>query len=249
MTAIIINLFQPVEIYIKLKYMKELSGQRLADIVSEHHSSAAVFEKYKLDFCCKGKRSLEQACLEQNIPLQLVVDEVGKLIGKQENPAPSVFSAMTPKQLSDYIVARHHVYVRQAIPQILYHLDKVYTKHGERYPYVSEVYSLFRKVATELEQHMLKEEKILFPMMEHVDRMTGSQLMGPINVMEAEHEHAGDLLARIREITNDYTPPEDACTTHRLVLEELRGFEEDLHEHVHLENHLLFPRAVAMTMN
>jgi regulator of cell morphogenesis and NO signaling len=96
---------------------------------------------------------------------------------------------------------------------------------------------------------MLKEEKILFPMMEHVDRMTGSQLMGPIHVMETEHEHAGDLLARIREITNDYTPPEDACTTHCLVLEELRGFEEDLHEHVHLETYLLFPRAVAMTMN
>jgi regulator of cell morphogenesis and NO signaling len=249
MSAIIINLFQPVEIYIKLYIMKELSGQRLADIVTGHHSSAAVFEKYKLDFCCKGKRTLEQACKEQNIPLEGVVDELGKLITKNENLAPSVFSAMTPKQLSDYIVARHHVYVRQATPQILYHLDKVFSKHGDRYPYVTEVYSLFRKVAAELDQHMLKEEKILFPMMEHVDRMTGSQLMGPIHVMETEHEHAGDLLARIRDITRDYTPPEDACTTHRLVLEELRGFEEDLHEHVHLENHLLFPKAVSMTMN
>jgi regulator of cell morphogenesis and NO signaling len=229
--------------------MKELKEQRLADIVSEHHSSAAVFEKHKLDFCCKGKRTLAQACMEQEIPLDSIEQELAEVITDPEKPEPSVFNMMTPKQLSDYIVARHHVFVRQAIPQIVYHLDKVYNKHGERYDYVGEVYSLFMKVAAELEQHMLKEEKILFPMMEHVDRMTGSQLSGPIHVMESEHEHAGDLMARIRELTHDYTAPADACTTHRLVLEELRSFEEDLHEHVHLENHLLFPRAVAMTMN
>jgi regulator of cell morphogenesis and NO signaling len=227
----------------------ELKDQRLADLVFAHHSSAPVLEKYKLDFCCKGKRTLEQACNEQNIVLEEVEDELQKVIGDRQNPGPSVFSAMTPQQLADYIVARHHVYVRQAIPQIVYHLDKVYHKHGERYAYVSEVYTLFRKVAVELEQHMLKEEKILFPMMARVEQMSSAQLAGPIHVMEAEHEEAGDLLARIREITHDYTPPEDACTTHRLMLEELRGFEEDLHEHVHLENHLLFPRAIAMTAN
>ena len=227
----------------------ELKDQRLADLVFAHHSSAPVLEKYKLDFCCKGKRTLEQACSEQNIVLEEVEDELKKVIGDRQNPAASVFSAMTPHQLADYIVARHHVYVRQAIPQIVYHLDKVYHKHGERYSYVSEVYTLFRKVAVELEQHMLKEEKILFPMMAKVEQMSSAQLAGPIHVMEAEHEDAGDLLARIREITHNYTPPEDACTTHRLMLEELRGFEEDLHEHVHLENHLLFPRAIAMTAN
>ncbi|HSF46134.1 MAG TPA: iron-sulfur cluster repair di-iron protein [Chitinophagaceae bacterium] len=227
----------------------ELKDQRLADLVFAHHSSAPVLEKYKLDFCCKGKRTLAQACSEQDIPVEEVVAELETVIGNRENPAPSVFMTMTPQQLADYIVARHHVYVRQAIPQIVYHLDKVYHKHGERYAYVSEVYTLFRKVAVELEQHMLKEEKILFPMMANVGQMSSAQLAGPIHVMEAEHEEAGDLLARIREITHDYTPPEDACTTHRLMLEELKGFEVDLHEHVHLENHLLFPRAIAMTAN
>jgi regulator of cell morphogenesis and NO signaling len=227
----------------------ELKDQRLADMVFAHHSSVPVLEKYKLDFCCKGKRTLEQACSEQNIVLEEVEDALQKVIGDRDDPAPSVFSAMTLQQLADYIVARHHVYVRQAIPQIVYHLDKVYHKHGERYAYVGEVYTLFRKVAVELEQHMLKEEKILFPMMSRVEHMSGAQLAGPIHVMEAEHEEAGALLARIREITHDYTPPEDACTTHRLMLEELRGFEADLHEHVHLENHLLFPRAMALTVN
>jgi regulator of cell morphogenesis and NO signaling len=227
----------------------ELKDQRLADLVFAHHSSAPVLEKYKLDFCCKGKRTLEQACFEQHIALAEVEEELQTVIGNRQNPAPSLFSAMTPQQLADYITARHHVYVRQAIPQIVYHIDKVYHKHGERFAYLSEIYTIFRKVAVELEQHMLKEEKILFPMMSRVEHMSSAQLAGPIHVMEAEHEEAGDLLARIREITNDYTPPEDACTTHRLMLEELRGFEEDLHEHVHLENHLLFPRAMALTAN
>lgn len=229
--------------------MKELREQRLADIVTAHHGSAAVFEKHKLDFCCRGKRTLSQACEEQHISLEEVERELGQAIQGPEDLAPSVFTGMSPKQLSDYIVARHHVFVRQAIPPILYHIDKVFNKHGERYGYISEVYTLFRKVAAELEQHMLKEEKILFPMMEHVGRLTGAQLAGPIHVMESEHEHAGDLLARIREITNDYMPPADACTTHRLMLDELRTFEEDLHQHVYLENHLLFPKAVAMTLN
>ena len=225
----------------------ELRDQHLADLVFAHHSSAPVLEKYKLDYCCKGKRTLEQACNEQNITLAEVIGDLQAVIDDRESPARSVFSAMTPQQLADYIVARHHVYVRQSIPQIMYHLDKVYHKHGERYAYVSEVYTLFRKVAVELEQHMLKEEKILFPMMEWVEQMSSAQLAGPIHVMESEHEEAGDLLSQIREITHDYTPPPDACTTHKLLLEELKGFEEDLHEHVHLENHLLFPRAMAIT--
>lgn len=227
----------------------ELKDQRLTDLVFAYQSSAPVLEKYKLDFCCKGKRTLEQACAEQGIVLEEVEKELDKVIDQRFRPTPSVFEAMTPKQLADYIVARHHVYVRQAIPQIVYHLDKVYHKHGERYDYVGEVYTTFRKVAVELEQHMLKEEKILFPMMEKLGHMSSAQLMGPIHVMESEHEEAGDLMGRIREITHDYTPPADACTTHRLMLEELRSFEEDLHEHVHLENHLLFPRAVSMTAN
>lgn len=227
----------------------ELKDQRLADLVFAYQSSAPVLEKYKLDFCCKGKRTLEQACAEQGIVLEEVEKELDKVIEQRDRPTPSVFESMTPKQLADYIVARHHVYVRQAIPQIVYHLDKVYHKHGERYHYVGEVYTTFRKVAVELEQHMLKEEKILFPMMEKLGQMSSAQLMGPIHVMESEHEEAGDLMGRIREITHDYTPPADACTTHRLMLEELRSFEEDLHEHVHLENHLLFPRAVSMTAN
>jgi regulator of cell morphogenesis and NO signaling len=228
--------------------MESLKQLRLADIVTEFPGSAPVLEKYKLDFCCKGKRTLAQACDEQNLPLEQVETELGE-VSPRTDAGQSLFQGMNPKQLSDYIVARHHVYVKQAIPTILNHLEKLYQKHSDRYPHVPDVYNLFRKMAEELSAHMVKEECILFPMMDQLDHLSKAQLMGPISVMEAEHDEAGDIIAAIRELTNDYSPPADACTTHKLVLLELRQFEEDLHQHVYLENHLLFPKAVDMVVN
>jgi regulator of cell morphogenesis and NO signaling len=228
--------------------MNSLKELRLADIVTEFPGSAPVLEKYKLDFCCKGKRTLAQACDEQNLPLEQVETELSE-VSPRSDSGQSLFQGMNPRQLSDYIVARHHVYVKQAIPTILNHLGKLYEKHRDRYPHVPDVYNLFQKVAEELSAHMVKEEHILFPMMDQLDHLSKAHVMGPISVMEAEHDEAGDLMAAIRELTNDYTPPADACTTHKLVLLELRQFEEDLHQHVYLENHLLFPKAVAMAVN
>ncbi len=228
--------------------MESLKERRLADIVSEIPGSAPVLEKYKLDFCCKGKRTLAQACSDQGLPVEQLETELGDIL-PQMDPGQSVFQTMNPKQLSDYIVARHHVYVKQAMPVIINHLDKLVQKHGDKYPYMKEVYSMFRKVAGELDAHMEKEECILFPMMNKLEKLSKAQISGPINVMEAEHEEAGDLLAAIRELTHNYSPPEDACTTHKLTLHELRQFEEDLHQHVFLENHLLFPNAINMAAN
>jgi regulator of cell morphogenesis and NO signaling len=222
--------------------MENLEQQRLADIVTQLHSSASVFERFKLDYCCKGKRTLAQACEEQHVPLNQVVGEIESLLEKR-HPQHSFFTEMTPSELSRYIVERHHHYVRQAIPSILHHLEKVYHKHGERYPYMTGVYMRFRKVAAEMESHMMKEEKILFPMMGRLAMMGKEQVMAPIRVMEAEHDEAGRLMEEIRDLTSDYHPADDACTTHRLVIEELKTFEEDLHQHVYLENHILFPMA------
>lgn len=225
--------------------MENLEQQRLADIVTQLHSSASVFEKFKLDYCCKGKRTLAQACEEQHISLEEVVGEIGKL-DRSRKTSHSFFTDMKPEELSRYIVDRHHDYVKQAIPAILYHLEKVYHKHGERYPYVAEVYTRFRRVAAEMENHMMKEERILFPMMDRLPVLQKEQVMAPIQVMEAEHDEAGALMEQIREITSDYTAPDDACTTHRLMIDELKMFEEDLHQHVYLENHLLFPKAIEL---
>jgi len=219
--------------------MQDLLEQRLSDIVKSSPSSARILEKYHLDFCCKGKRTLQEACDEK----QLSAKEIGIELEANLQPldAESVmFNTMSPAELCRYIVARHHVFVRQYVPIILGHLEKVATKHGDRYPVMVTVYQLFSEVSEELLQHMQKEEQVLFPMIVQNNRPDHA-FAGPVHVMEMEHEHAGELLDRIRQLTQDYTAPSDACTTHRVSLEELRMFEEDLHKHVYLENHLLFP--------
>jgi regulator of cell morphogenesis and NO signaling len=229
--------------------MNNLLEQTLSQIVTEHHQAAQVFEKYGLDFCCKGKRPLISALEEKELNKQTVLSDLEAAFGKTGMTAD--YDAMSLTELSEYIVRVHHTYVKLNSPQIYNYVLKVASKHGERYPHMKEVYALFTDVMTEMESHMEKEEKILFPRIKQLEipelamGKTMEFISGPIDVMEAEHESAGGAMEKIREITNNYTPPEDACTTHRVALESLKAFEEDLHQHVHLENNILFPKALA----
>ncbi len=224
--------------------MKNLLESTLAGIVQKHHATASVFEKYHLDYCCNGKRTLAEACEVSGIDADTLVAALESASVVPDAPAVQETDAV---QLIAHIMLKHHFYVRQSIPAITYHLQKVTLKHGEKYPYIAEVGFLFAQTATELIHHMQKEETILFPRIQqvyhsrHAAVLPHSFLSGPIAVMEAEHTSAGNNLYRIRSLTNNYTPPEDACTTHRLLLDELKSFEEDLHTHVHLENNILFP--------
>lgn len=226
--------------------METLEQQSLKNIALENHKAIPVLEKYSLDFCCKGGKTLEQACAEKNLVLHDVVDEINTILGKNNKEA--AFNEMTAEQLISYILIHHHMYVKTNIPVIYNHIQKVAVKHGERFPYVQEVLVLFQEVATELIDHMEKEEKILFPRIKAMFSEEGKgqniNVEAPIHVMEMEHEKAGELLFKIREITQFYTAPETACTTHRIMLDELKAFEEDLHQHVHLENNILFPMAM-----
>ncbi len=233
--------------------MENITQQSLSGIVMEHHHAIPVFEKYNLDFCCGGKKTLEAACTEKRISLQDVVSEIEG--SARTSTSGSRFTEMNADQLIGYILAHHHFYVQQAIPMISGHIDKVAEKHGETFPYIKEVQQLFSEVQAELLPHMMKEENILFPRIREVaaasiqHHSTGhpnAWIEAPIAVMEMEHEKAGELMASIRELTNHYTAPETACTTHRLCLDELKEFEEDLHRHVHLENNILFPMAEKM---
>lgn len=224
--------------------MESIQQSTLASIVRTYHPAAGVFEKYQLDFCCKGKRPLAEACQEAGLPLETIVSELEAVIHATDAPEVNESDAV---QLIGRILLKHHFYVRQSVPAIKHHLLKVVTKHGERYPYMAEVYRLFLETAEELLQHMQKEEMILFPRIQQVyhaapqQQLPGNFLSGPIAVMEAEHTQAGENLYAIRKLLKNYTAPADACTTHRLVIDELKAFEEDLHQHVHLENNILFP--------
>lgn len=224
--------------------METLVNQTLKNIALGNHKTIEVLEKYSLDFCCKGGKSLAQACAEKNLSLNDIVEELNHILAS--NNKKESFNEMTSEQLISFILIHHHFYVKTNIPVILNHIHKVATKHGDRFPYVLEVLKLFQEVSSELIDHMEKEEKILFPRIKANFSEGGlaQNVASPIHVMEMEHEKAGDLLFKIREITNFYTAPETACTTHRIMLDELKAFEEDLHQHVHLENNILFPMAI-----
>jgi regulator of cell morphogenesis and NO signaling len=234
--------------------MINIPEQTLAAIVTNDHAAVAVFERYDLDFCCKGKRSLAEACMEKGIPLDKITAELEQLQAPSSTKRMP-FSEMNAGQLVSYILVHHHFYVKQAMPTILTHLQKVASKHGDRFPYMKKVFELFTIVSEEMTLHMQKEEHILFPRIKEVGFQFEKQdhisvpegfISAPVKVMEMEHEHAGELLYEIRTLTSNYTAPPDACTTFQVSLAELKEFEEDLHEHVHLENNLLFPMAEKM---
>ena len=231
--------------------MTTIAEQTLATIVTNNHFTVPVLEKYHLDFCCKGKRTLAEACTEKGLSVETISEELERsATALQNNKMP--FTAMNAEQLISYILIHHHFYVKQSMPTILGHLEKVAFKHGDRFPYMIEVLNIFKEINQEMTAHMYKEEMILFPRIKEVEalsieklnkNLSDGYLSAPIHVMEQEHDHAGDLLYKIRELTNIYTAPEEACTTFKVSLAELKEFEEDLHRHVHLENNLLFPLA------
>lgn len=233
--------------------MTNLAEQTLATIVTQNHQTVPVLEKYNLDFCCKGKRTLLQACEEKGLSVETLLQELEGTKDTTSKVLP--FTEMSHEQLISYILIHHHFYVKQSMPTILSHIEKVATKHGDRYPYMVKVLELFITIYEDMTQHMQKEEVILFPRIKEVGQLlqdkqkaalAGTYISGPVNVMETEHDHAGETLYEIRQLTNNYTPPEDACTTFKVCLAELKEFEEDLHKHVHLENNLLFPLAEKM---
>ena len=228
----------------------EFVSKTLAQIVKENYQTASVFEKYNLDFCCKGKRSLQQACNENNIPTELIVEEVNNLL-KQESQVQIEFDQLSLSELIDHIVSTHHAYTKRELLQIFAYLQKVSSKHGDRHPELNQIFEAFSSLKEEMDLHMKKEELILFPKIKELERGVRQSapvmnIQAPIAVMEDEHDHAGRCLEQIRELSNNYNPPADACTTYRLSFASLQAFEKDLHQHVHLENNILFPKAIEL---
>jgi regulator of cell morphogenesis and NO signaling len=227
----------------------------LSEIVIRYPASAAVFEKYHLDFCCGGKKNLSDACREQGLALDFVQHELEQIEAENSNRNGKIeFKDMEPNLLIDYIESNHHAYVRKAVPLIQQRLVKVVKAHGQKHKELVEIAELFEDVTEEMALHMQKEEKTLFPYIREIAETVKNSgkytrpgfvtIRNPISVMEFEHERAGTAMKNICRISGFYEPPADACTTYRLCLTELDEFERDLHKHVHLENNILFPKAV-----
>ncbi len=225
------------------------------DIVADDYRAAAVFQKHGIDFCCGGNQSLASACGASGADSTIVLGELAKLDQVTDIPVPR-FKTWDLGFLADYIEANHHAYVRGSVSTILQHTRKVATVHGERHPEVVQIARIFEEVAQELTHHMMKEEHMLFPCIREMAAQSRAghalppppfgSIQNPIRMMEMEHESAGNGLQRIRELSGAYTPPADACTTYRVTYQELQEFERDLHQHVHLENNILFPKAIEM---
>ena len=234
--------------------MIDTTNSTIRDIVADDFRTAAVFQKYGIDFCCGGNRPVADACQERGVETRLVLDEVHAVTaGPGDTPR---FNAWSLDFLVDYIVSNHHAYVRSAIETISTHAAKVASVHGERHPEVVEIAARFQEVASEMAQHMTKEERMLFPAIvslaaaeksgNEAPALPFGTVANPIRMMEREHQSAGDTMAAIRTLSHGYEPPADACTTFRVTYQELRAFEEDLHRHVHLENNILFPKALEL---
>lgn len=224
----------------------ELSNKTLAEIVNANFRASKVFDKYGLDFCCKGKRTLSEACNEKSLPAAAVMDDLNTLMSSTGDN--DLFTDMTNTELIDHIVETHHTYVREHIPLIMNYLFKVSTKHGARYPYIKEVYVLFTQLRDELLHHLKEEEETVFPLIKQSGNNAASdntKVLALIADMENEHDTVGTLLAEIRKTAKNFEIPPDACNTFRVVLHLLEDFESDVHRHVFKENHVLFQRLVA----
>lgn len=222
----------------------------IREIVASDFRTAAVFQRHGLDFCCNGGRTVEQGCREAGALPGEVLRDLDAVMAAPAAEAPS-FASWDAPTLVAYIVEKHHARVREAIPVLLRHTRKVADVHGQHHPELPHVARLFERIAAEMQDHMAKEEQVLFPFIVALARNeTPSAPFGtvrnPIRMMEAEHRFVGDALAEIRQITSGYALPEDACATYRVCFQELEAFEADLFVHVHLENNVLFPKAAVL---
>ena len=223
----------------------------VGQLVVESPARARVFERYGIDYCCGGKIPLADACAKKGVDLQQVLHD---LLNEDAQPAAPAqdWAAASLNELTQHIVSTHHAYLRQELPRLEFLTQKVVNAHGERHVALQQVHHIFMNLKADMEAHMRKEEEILFPMCQQLDSATEipefhcGSLRHPIAVMLREHDDAGVALETMRQLTQNYTPPADACNTYRAMLVSLAQLEADMHQHVHKENNILFPRAIAL---
>lgn len=235
--------------------METLEDRTIGEIVSEDYRTAHVFKKYGLDFCCGGGRSLTEACKRKGLDIDTLLAEINTIAG--EAAEEHNYNEWSPAFLIDYIINNHHHFVRTKLPEIKGYAEKVAKVHGKTYPVLEDMLGKFLVLKDEILSHLEAEEQVLFP---YVKKLTKAEATGKspakelrtstavqaIEMMEAEHEEAGRLMAELEEMSDGFTPPEDACTTFRVYFQNLQAFQDDLHKHVHLENNILFPKALEL---
>ncbi|MCO6496286.1 MAG: iron-sulfur cluster repair di-iron protein [Chitinophagaceae bacterium] len=232
---------------------KTLSGpaeETLGDIVAKDLRKAEVFKKHGIDFCCGGKKTVREACAEKGVDVNVVIKELSesdKLTASAGRPLP--YNDWSLDFLADYIINTHHSYVKKTMPDLVQYSAKVTKVHGDRHPELHEVNRLVQETMKEMAEHTIEEESVLFPYIKKLARNENGEngnLEEQIDLRIDEHELVGGNMDKIREITQNYTLPDDACASYTYLFKTLDEFEEDLHVHVHLENNILFPKAIKL---
>ncbi len=225
------------------------------EIALEQPAAIRVFEKFGIDYCCGGRKPLAQACAEHALEPAAVL---AAICDATQTPVPDTndWRVASLESLCRHIVSAHHGYVRSEISRFWFLAQKVVSRHGETHPELLRIQQLVRELGEDLVQHLGKEEAVLFPYITNLERNLAScgppslgcfgNIRNPIHVMMADHDAAGAMMAQIRVLSSDFTAPDGACPTYRGFYQALSEFERDLHQHVHLENNILFPRAIEL---
>jgi regulator of cell morphogenesis and NO signaling len=231
------------------------TNRTVRDFAVEVPGATRLFERIGIDYCCGGGKALDEACAERGLDAADVLRSLEGL-GAGAAAGPDDPATWTLTALADHIVEKHHVFTREELERLGRLFDKVHAAHGERHPEIDVLRRLFGELAAELGPHMLKEEQVLFPYIKGLERAAAEgvpapkpffgTVRNPVRMMQLEHDSAGDVLADMRRISGGYTAPKDACMSFRTLYEALVELERDLHLHIHLENNVLFPKAVAL---
>jgi regulator of cell morphogenesis and NO signaling len=220
----------------------------LAAIVNEDPAAARILERHQLDYCCGGRRTLEQACTDRGIDPSTVRADL------EASPAtaPAEWAGLPPAELVDHLEATHHQYLHDELPRLTALVRKVVDGHGDRHPELHQVETTYASLRADLEPHLMKEERVLFPMIRElaaartIPTFHCGSLANPIRMMLLEHDRAGELLASLHVTTDGYRPPADACASYHALYVDLEALEADTHLHVHKENNVLFPAVLAL---
>ncbi|HEY9185867.1 MAG TPA: iron-sulfur cluster repair di-iron protein [Salegentibacter sp.] len=234
--------------------MNTIKDKTVAELVTDNIKNAHVFKKYGIDFCCGGGEKLETACKRRKVSLKDIERDLlnSYNIGSREYK----YNSWELDFLSDHIVNVHHQYIEESIPMMLNYCKRLVRSHAGEHPELKEIEKLFRQLAEEIKIHLKKEELILFPFINKMvkaekegtklERPPFGNASSPVKMMEEEHESAGNLIRKIAELSDGFTPPKGACNNYKAFYSKLDEFEKDLYLHIHLENNILFPKAIAL---
>ncbi len=238
--------------------MFNVQGKTVREIALEAPVTTRVFEEFKIDYCCHGSIQFDEACRNVGASPEMVLQKLAFVVDASASNAAQNSADLPASDLIDHILDKHHVYTKAEMSNLTPLMEKVVSRHGEHYDYLNQLKDLFKAVCDDLGPHMMKEEMVLFPYIQKLDHCIRHQLTAsfppfvtvkhPIGMMSVEHEEVGELLTRMRAITNDYSLPDGACPSFTALYHRLAEFERDIHQHIHLENNILFPQAIELEM-